>query len=63
MDAIWDFIKSMTLPMALVAVAAAIFLAGFGYLITSPLGIFVIGVVVVGVLYWYWNRDPKPPAE
>ncbi len=58
MAVIWDFVKSMTVPMALIAVAAAIVFLGFGSMLTSPVGMVLCAAVVAGVLYWYWARKP-----
>jgi hypothetical protein len=62
-DTIWDFIKAMTVPMALVAIALAIVFLGFASIFTSPMGMVVSAVVVAGVLYWYWTREPSEPSD
>jgi hypothetical protein len=61
MEAMWDFLKSMTIPVALVIVAVAIVFLGFGSMLTSWPGIIAMGVIGGGVLYWYWSRKPTLP--
>ena len=55
----YDFVKAMTIPMAMVAIAAALVFMGFASVMTSWPGLIVIACVIGGVLYWYWKRRPS----
>lgn len=62
-DTIWDFVKAMTVPMALLAIAAALVFMGFASVMTSWPGLIVMACVAGGVLYWYWTREPSEPSD
>ena len=52
------WIKSLTVPLALVLIAAAIVFYG---LVSSPMGIGIVVAVAAGAAYWWWKRQPASP--